>query len=131
MLYVDGHSGVATPLVILTAIFYPDKEACSTCMLLGFLMEEDTIMLIMNDEQCLQAGIRSLGERCKCCGRAFATYPLIMSDDAERTVYHAACAVELATEIMVGIYTFFNPPAPLERLFVLCVLPDKRDVAAS
>lgn len=94
-------------------------------------MEEDTIMLIMNDEQRLRAGLLSMDERCKCCGKAFASYPLILSDDTERTFYHAACAVEVATEILVDIYTFFNPPAPQDRLFVPCVSSDKRDVSAS
>ncbi len=30
-------------------------------------------------------------------------YPLILSDDVDQTVYHAACAVELAAEIMVDL----------------------------
>jgi hypothetical protein len=34
-------------------------------------------------------------------------------------VYHVTCALELATEIMVDLYTFFSPPAPYNRLFVL------------
>jgi len=76
-------------------------------------------MLIVNDEQRLLAGVLSLDERCKYCSKAFAEYPLIQSDDADQTVYHAMCAVELATEIMVEIYTFFSPPAPYNRLFVL------------
>jgi len=46
-------------------------------------------------------------------------YPLIMSDDADQTVYHVTCALELATESMVDLYTFFSPPAPYNRLFVL------------
>ncbi len=76
-------------------------------------------MLIINDEQRNQAGVFTMGELCQYCGKEFAAYPLIMSDDAQQTVYHAACAVQLAAEIMVDIYTFFSPPAPLERLFVL------------
>jgi len=87
-------------------------------------------MLIINDEQRLQAGVGSMVERCKYCDKAFVAYPLILSDEAEQAIYHAACAIELATGIMVDIYTFFRPPAPLETLFVLCVSTDKRDVAA-
>ncbi len=76
-------------------------------------------MLIVNDEQRLRAGIGSLGKRCQYCSKALAAYPLILSDDAKLAVYHAACAIELATEIMVDLYTFFSPPTPYNRLFVL------------
>jgi hypothetical protein len=76
-------------------------------------------MLIVNNEQRLLAGVLSLDERCKYCSKAFAEYPLIQSDDVDQTVYHAMCAVELATEIMVDLYTFFSPPAPYNRLYVL------------
>jgi len=51
--------------------------------------------------------------------QSFAAYPLILSDDAKLAVYHAACAIELATEIMVDLYTFFRPPAPYHQLYVL------------
>ena len=54
-------------------------------------------MLIVNDEQRLRAGIGSLSKRCQYCCKAEASYPLILSDDARLAVYHAACAVELAT----------------------------------
>ncbi len=76
-------------------------------------------MLILNDEHRQRAGIGSLSKRCQYCSKALAAYPLILSDDARLAVYHAACAVQLATEIMVDLYTFFSPPAPYERLFVL------------
>ncbi len=76
-------------------------------------------MLIVNDDHRTRAGAGSLDELCPYCGAAFAEYPLIMSDDAKQTVYHASCAVQLATEIMVDLFTFFSPPAPSERLFVL------------
>ncbi len=75
-------------------------------------------MLIVNDDQRLLAGA-SVGERCKYCSKPLTDYPLIMSDDAQQTVYHAACAVQLATEIMVDLFTFLSPPAPYTRLFVL------------
>jgi hypothetical protein len=42
-----------------------------------------------------------------------------MSDDAAQTVYHAACAVELATDILTDLFTFLSPPPPYERFFVL------------
>ena len=41
-----------------------------------------------------------------------------MSDDAAQIVYHAACAVELATDILADLFTFLSPP-PYERFFVL------------
>jgi len=74
-------------------------------------------MLIVNNDHRRLAGVLSLDERCKYCSKALAEYPLILIDDADQTVYHAACAVELATEIMVDLYTFFSPPAPYKRLF--------------
>jgi len=44
---------------------------------------------------------------------------VVRHDDAKLAVYHAACAVQLATEIMVDLYTFFSPPAPYHQLYVL------------
>jgi hypothetical protein len=76
-------------------------------------------MLIVNDTHRLLAGVVSLNDPCPYCCRPLRSYPLIMSDDAAQTVYHAACAVELATDILVDLFTFFSPPAPYERLFVL------------
>jgi hypothetical protein len=76
-------------------------------------------MLIYSDEQRLRAGIRSLSKRCPYCSKALAAYPLILTDDAGLAFYHAACAAPLATEILVDLYTFFRPPAPYHRLFVL------------
>ncbi len=76
-------------------------------------------MLIFNDEQRRSAGIKSLSKRCPYCCKALAAYPLILSDDAGLSVYHAACAAALATEILVDLYTFFRPPAPYHQLFVL------------
>ncbi len=76
-------------------------------------------MLILNDEHLKLTGVTSLNERCKYCTKAFGAYPLIMSDDAGQTVYHAACAIQLACDIMTDMYTFLSPPAPHDRLFVL------------
>jgi hypothetical protein len=76
-------------------------------------------MLIVNDNQRLLAGVVSLEERCKYCSQPLTAYPLIMSDDVDQTVYHAACAVELATDILVDLFTFLSPPPPYERFFVL------------
>ena len=78
-------------------------------------------MLIVNDDHRLRAGVRSLDELCPYCGSAFTFYPLIMSDDSTQTVYHVACALELATDLLVDLYTFFRPPAPYTRLFTLTV----------
>ncbi len=76
-------------------------------------------MLIVNDEQRLRAGVLTLSEVCHYCSKAFTEYPLIMSDDADQTVYHATCALELATDLLVDLYTFFSPPPPYARLFTL------------
>ena len=76
-------------------------------------------MLIVNDEQRLRAGIASLSKRCSYCSKALGAYPLIVSGEARMAVYHAACAAELATEVLVDLYTFFRPPAPYQQLFVL------------
>lgn len=76
-------------------------------------------MLIVNDDHLHLAGVSSLEEQCIYCSKAFAEYPLIQCDDAHQTVYHVVCAVLLATEIMVDLFTFFNPPAPYTPLFVL------------
>ena len=76
-------------------------------------------MLIVNDDQLRLAGIASLEEQCTYCSKRLAAYPLIMSDDAKQTVYHVTCALELATDLMVDLYTFFSPPAPYPSLFVL------------
>ncbi len=76
-------------------------------------------MLIVNDDHLMRAGVCSLDELCPYCGFAFHDYPLIMSDDPRQTVYHAACALELATDLLVDLYTFFRPPAPYQQLFTL------------
>jgi hypothetical protein len=76
-------------------------------------------MLIVNDEQRRLAGILSLDDRCNYCSKVLAEYPLIQSDDADQTVYHATCAVELATDILVDLFTFLSPPPPYQRLYVL------------
>ena len=76
-------------------------------------------MLIVNDTHRLLAGVVSLNEPCPYCCKPLRAYPLIMSDDAAQTVYHATCALELATDILVDLYTFLSPPPPYERFFVL------------
>ena len=76
-------------------------------------------MLIVNDAHLCLAGVASLEEQCRYCSRSLAAYPLIMSDDTNQTVYHVTCAIQLASEIMVDLYTFFSPPAPYPQLFVL------------
>jgi len=81
--------------------------------------ERKSIMLIVNDAHRLLAGVLSLNELCPYCSQPLLAYPLIMSDDAAQTVYHATCALELATDILVDLYTFFSPPAPFQPFFVL------------
>ena len=71
-------------------------------------------MLILNDEHRKPAGLGSLSKRCQYCSKALATYPLMLSDDARLTVYHAACAAELATEILVDLSVhLLSPTCPL------------------
>ena len=76
-------------------------------------------MLIVNDTHRLLAGVTSLNDPCPYCCQPLRAYPLFMSDDAAQTVYYAACAVELATDILVDLFTFLSPPPPYERFFVL------------
>jgi hypothetical protein len=47
-------------------------------------------MLIVNDEQRIAAGIKSLSKKCSYCSKPLAEYPLIMNDDAGFAVFHAA-----------------------------------------
>lgn len=75
-------------------------------------------MLIMNDDQLQLAGIVSLEERCIYCSKRLVVYPLILSDDTNQTVYHITCALELASDLLADVFTFFSPPAPSpSRLF--------------
>jgi hypothetical protein len=76
-------------------------------------------MLIVNADHLCLAGVASLEEHCHYCSRPLAAYPLIMSDDTKQAVYHITCALELATDLLVDLATFFNPPAPYPPLFVL------------
>jgi hypothetical protein len=76
-------------------------------------------MLIVTDDHRRRAGVCSLDELCPYCRLAFADYPLIMSDDAAQTVYHVACALQLTTDLLVDLYTFFSPPVPYDCLFTL------------
>jgi len=82
-------------------------------------VRKETIMLIVNDDHLTRAGRASLDHCCPYCGEAYAAYPLVMSDDSGQTVYHVACALELATDLLVDLYTFFSPPAPYTPLFTL------------
>lgn len=76
-------------------------------------------MLIVNAVHLSLAGVASLEEPCPYCGRPLAVYSLLMSDDPQQTVYHIPCALQLATDLLVDLYTLFNPPAPCTRLFTL------------
>lgn len=76
-------------------------------------------MLIVNDDQLRLARIASLEERCIYCSKRLAVYPLILSDDTDQTVYHITCALELASDLLADVFTFFSPPAPYPPLFVL------------
>ena len=76
-------------------------------------------MLIINDDHLRRADVCSLDELCPSCHKPLREYPLLLIDEAEPSVYHVACALQLATEILVDLFTFFCPPAPFDRLFVL------------
>lgn len=80
-------------------------------------------MLIINNGHLRRAGVCSLDELCPYCGLAYASYPLIMSDDAEQTVYHVTCALQLAADLLADLFTFFHPPAPYTQLFKLTEHP--------
>ena len=82
-------------------------------------------MLIMSDKQRKMAGVESLDQRCSYCSKALHAYPLIMGDDARQSVCHAACAVELATDILLDLSDFFCPPAPFDRVAVLTAPPSE------
>ena len=82
-------------------------------------------MLIINDDHLKRADVRSLDELCPSCHKPLREYPLLLSNEAEPSVYHVACALQLATEILVDLFTFFCPPAPFERLFVLMCEPSE------
>jgi len=76
-------------------------------------------MLIVNDDQFRLTGIVSLEAQCAYCSKQLAAYPLILSDDTDQTVYHITCALELASDLLADVFTFFSPPAPYPPLFVL------------
>lgn len=84
-------------------------------------------MLIVNDDQLHLAGIANLEERCIYCSKRLAAYPLIMGDDAKQAVYHVTCALELASDLLADVFTFFCPPAPYPPLFALAV-PDTASI---
>lgn len=76
-------------------------------------------MLIVNNDYLCLAGVASLEEPCTHCSRPLAAYPLIMCDKRNQTVYHITCALELASDLLADVFTFFSPPAPYLPLFVL------------
>jgi hypothetical protein len=82
-------------------------------------------MLIINDDHLRRADVCSLDELFPSCHKPLREYPLLLSDEAEPSVYHVACALQLATEILVDLFTFFCPPSPFDRLFVLTVEPSE------
>jgi len=84
-------------------------------------VRKETIMLIVNNDHLMRTDGASLEQCCPYCGEAYASYPLVMSDDPGQTVYHIACALELATDLLVDLYTFFRPPTPYSSLFTLSV----------
>ncbi len=45
-----------------------------------------------------------------------------MCDKRNQTVYHITCALELASDLLADVFTFFSPPAPYLPLFVATFL---------
>jgi hypothetical protein len=82
-------------------------------------------MLIMSEKQRKTAGVESLDQRCTYCSKVLYAYPLIMGDDPQHSIYHIACAVELATDILLDLSDFFCPPAPFDRVVVLTTPPSE------
>ena len=76
-------------------------------------------MLTVSGTQHIRAGIADLNQRCASCKKALHAYPLIMGDAAAHSVYHAGCAVELATDILVDVSDFFYPPPLFHRVVAL------------
>jgi len=76
-------------------------------------------MLILNETQLVLTGATSLDECCPYCAKALGAYPLISSDETWPCVYHAACAIQLATDILVDLFTFLSPPPPSGPFFTL------------
>jgi hypothetical protein len=60
-------------------------------------------MLIINRGHLMRAGVCNLDEPCPYCGFAYTSYPLIMSDDVEQTVYHVTCALQLAADLLTDL----------------------------
>src|SRR5260370_17004695 len=106
-----------TPLS--TSPSFPTLNSGALWLQQEFSCRRKNIMLIVNDEQRLRAGIGRLSKRCQYCSKALAAYPLILSDDARLAVYHAACAAEFATEILVDLSTLLPPPPPSHQLSIL------------
>ena len=69
-------------------------------------------MLLLNDTHRLRTDVASMDEPCTYSAKPLNEYPQIMSDHAEQTAYHVACAIQLATDIIVDLDTFLRPPAP-------------------
>lgn len=94
-------------LILLEVIFWllKDRPACKSLRDLEFRYLEEIVIKL--EKQCIY------------CSRPLAMYPLIMCDDASQTVYHVTCALELASDLLADVFTFFSPPAPYPPLFVL------------
>jgi len=72
-------------------------------------------MLIINDDHLRRADVCSLDELCPSCHQPLREYPLLLSDEAEPSVYHVACALQLATEILVNLSEGVTSPARLQN----------------
>jgi hypothetical protein len=125
MLYTDGAFKLANPLASPLTDSYTVLEkrgASREPRQFSRIGVGECQMLIVNDDHLRLAGVASLEERCPYCSKTLATYPLVMSDDPSQTVYHVTCALELATDLLVDLATFFHPPAPYRQLYTLLPL---------
>ena len=102
---------LAKGLVNRQAISYTlleKRESCEDRASFSRMGVGECYMFIVNHDQLRLAGIVSLEERCNYSSKTLAAYPLIMGDDAKQTMYHVTCALELATDLLVDLYTFFS-----------------------
>lgn len=73
-------------------------------------------MLIRNDEECKQAGRFPLTHfLCGYCS-VNLTYPIVIGQDRNTTAFHAKCAAELASDIMLDIQDLVSPLQEPERI---------------
>src|SRR5260370_2132995 len=99
-----------TPLS--TSPSFPTLNSGALWLQQEFSCRRKNIMLIVNDEQRLRAGIGSLSKRGQYCSKALAAYPLILSDDSRSAFSHPELAAHLPTDIFLNLSSLLSPPSP-------------------